>query len=165
MFTKAGYLWPGGVGWDISKPGAGTPFGWHYSDVSSSSRETLQYLEERLGRTDGCLEGPRQCQATPGLSPASLVPAWPGLFQNTLHPACPSFLFQAPNTHSLPGVSSSLVLCGAASPWQHPSLSPWKTSMQTMLFFKKAAFFSLKKKKKVHCRKLAKCVLLNEEEN
>ena len=147
MFTKAGYLGPRGVEWDISKPGVGTSFGWHHSDMSSSSRETLQYLEERLGRTDGCLEGLQQCQATPGLSPASLVPAWSGLFQNALHSACPSFLFQAPNTHLLPGVSSSQVLCGAASPWQHPSLLPWKTGKQTMLFFKKAAFFSLKKKR------------------
>ena len=120
--------------------GSGAPFGWHHSDVNSSSRETLQYLEERLGRTHGCLESPRQCQAIPGLSPASLVPAWSGLFQNTLNSACPSFLFQALNTHLLPGVSSSQVLCGAASPWQHPSLLPWKTGMHTMLFSRKQPF-------------------------
>ena len=51
------------------------------------------------------------------------------------HPACFSFLFQVPETHLLPGVFSSQVLCGATSPWQHPSLLPRKTGIQTFAIF------------------------------
>ena len=103
MFTKAGYLWPGGVGWDISKLGAGTPFGWHHSDVSSSSRETLQ-LSGRETRKDRWLPG--RPTAVPGNS--WVVSCQPG--------SCMAWTFPKRPAPSLP--------FSPLSGSQHP-LAPW----------------------------------------
>lgn len=119
---------------------------WEWGIQCGGEIFTASWREDRKDPY-GWLKVQGEHQVHPGLPQARLVPVRSLLSQYwapSTQPAFPfSFKLLTP-THSL-GVFSQVV-CGAASPWQHPSLLTWNIGIQTFCYLKvEGSLFLIKK--------------------